>query len=99
MSEYEVYRAFDDGLTREELAGAVEKCGEAIENLRTEGEDVSYLGSEVLLDDEETIVGTMCCFDASSREIVEELNERAGVPFTRTYRRGTPVEGERSKTA
>lgn len=93
MTEYEVYREFERGLTREELDGAVEACGETIEEMRAEGEDVSYLGSEVLLDDDGAIVGTMCCFDGESREQIEDLNERADVPFVTTYRRGTPVEG------
>lgn len=97
MPEYDVYRAFDGGLTEAELHGAVAACGEAIEALRAEGEHVRYLGSEVLLDDEDTIVGTMCCFDGESREQIEALNERAGVPFVTTYRRGTPVEGEAPK--
>lgn len=97
MPEYEVYREFESGLTEPELHGAVEACGEKIEQLRTEGEHVRYLGSEVLLDDEGSIVGTMCCFDGESREQIEALNERAGVPFVTTYRRGSPVEGEAPK--
>ena len=97
MTEYDVYREFPDGLSTEDLEGAVAACGETIEEMRSEGADVAYLGTEVLLDDEETIGGTVCCFDGESREQIEELNERAGVPFVRTYRRGTPIAGEREK--
>lgn len=99
MTEYGVLRQFEDGLTREELDGAVEACGEVIEELRAEGDDVQYLGSEVLLDDSDgTITATVCCFDGKSREQIEEVNERAGLPFVTAYRRGSPVEGEAPKT-
>jgi hypothetical protein len=49
------------------------------------------------MDDSETIVGTMCCFDGESSAQVEELNERVGVPFVETYRRGSPIAGVRAK--
>lgn len=97
MPEYEVYREFDGGLSQDQLRGAVEACGDAIEECRAEGQQVGYLGSEVLLNEAGTIVGTMCCFDGESREQIEQLNERAGVPFVTTYRRGTPVEGAEPK--
>lgn len=93
MTEYEVYREFENGIPEAELEGAVEACGETIEEMRGEGAEVSYLGSEVLLNDDGAIVGTMCCFDGESREQIEELNHRAGVPFSTTYQRGTPVKG------
>jgi predicted RNase H-like HicB family nuclease len=99
MTEYDVYRSFPDGLSAAELDGAVSACGETIEEMRAEGADVSYLGTEVLMDDSETIVGTMCCFDGESSAQIEELNERAGVPFVETYRRGSPIAGEREKRA
>jgi hypothetical protein len=97
MAEYDVYRSFPDGLSEEELDGAVEACGETIEEMRAEGADVSYLVTEVPMDDSETIVGTMCCFDGESSAQVEELNERVGVPFVETYRRGSPIAGVRAK--
>lgn len=98
MTEYNVFRRFDDGLSRDELDGAVQACGEAIEDMRAEGADVRYLGSEVLLDDDGDITATVCCFDGESREQIETVNERAGVPFATTYRRGVPVEGEAPKS-
>lgn len=97
MTEYDVYREFPDGLSADDLDGAVEACGETIEEMRAEGADVAYLGTEVLLDDDERIVGTVCCFDGESSTQIEELNERAGVPFVRTYRRGSPIAGEKPK--
>lgn len=97
MAEYDVYREFPDGLSAEQLDGAVSTCGETVEEMRSEGADVSYLGTEVLMDDSETIVGTMCCFGGESSARIEELNERAGVPFVETCRRGSPIAGEREK--
>lgn len=99
MTEYNVFRQFEGGLTREELDGAVGACGQAIEEMRGEGADLTYLGSEVLLDDEGAITGSVCCFDGESREQVEAVNDRAGVPYTTTYRRGVPVEGEARKSS
>lgn len=99
MTEYNVFRQFEEGLSREELDGAVGACGQAIAEMRAEGADLTYLGSEVLLDEEGTITGTVCCFDGESREQVEAVNDRAGIPYTTAYRRGVPVEGEAPKSA
>lgn len=55
--------------------------GEAIQALRSNGRDIAYLGTEVLLNDEGSIIGTMCCFDTESSELVAKANEQAGVPF------------------
>lgn len=98
MVEFETYREFEQGMSHEELNGAVEQCGEAIQALRSNGRDIAYLGTEVLLNDEGSIIGTMCCFDAESSDLVAKANDQAGVPFTEIYRRGTPVEGERPKS-
>lgn len=98
MTEYDVLRQFERGLSRAELDGAVEACGEAIEEMRAEGADLSYLGSEVLVDDEGSITGTVCCFDGESRQQIEEVNDRAGLPFETVYRRGAPVKGEAPKS-
>lgn len=97
MAEYDVYREFPDGLSAADLDGAVAACGDAINAMRAEGAEVAYLGTEVLLDDQETIMGTVCCFEGESTTQIKELNERAGVPFVKTYRRGTPIAGERPK--
>lgn len=98
MVEFETYREFEQGLAHADLEAAVERCGEAIQELRSGGETIAYLGSEVFLNDDGAIVGTMCCFEAESRDTVREANDRAEVPFEQIYRRGTPVEGERPKS-
>jgi hypothetical protein len=99
MTEYNVFRQFEEGLSRDELDNAVGACGQAIAEMRAEGADLTYLGSEVLLDDEGAITGSVCCFDGESREQVETVNDRAGIPYTTTYRRGVPVEGEAPKSS
>ena len=92
-----MFREVPDALSAADLDGAVTACGEAIEEIRAEGDGVAYLGTEVLLGDDQRIGARVGCFEGENRVQIEEPKERAGVPFTGTYRRGTPIPGEREK--
>lgn len=93
MTNYDVYREFGSGITQEELDAAVERSGEAIETMRMEGQIISYLGSDVFVDEDDRIKATICRYDAESVEQVENHSEEAELPFDIVFMRGTPVPG------
>lgn len=93
MTNYEVYREFDSGLSGDDLEQAVERSGAAIEEMRGEGESISYLGSQVFVDEDEMAWATMCRYDATSEEAVRDLSERAELPVNEVFLRGTPLHG------
>lgn len=92
MTNFDVLREFGSGITQAELDSAVERSGEGIEAMREDGHAISYLGSEVFVDDEGTIMATLCRYDAGSETEVREHSERAELPVTGVFRRGTPVD-------
>ena len=91
MTNYDVFREFGDGITQSELDQAVERSGDAIESMREGGRTISYLGSEVFVDDEGTIMATLCRYDAESESDVREHSDRGQLPISGVYLRGDPV--------
>lgn len=94
MTNYEVLREFGAGITQSELDQAVERSGEAIESMREDGHAISYIGSEVFVDEEGTIMATMCRYDAESESDVREQSERGELPVSGVFLRGKPVDAK-----
>lgn len=67
------------GFTPEQLSQATSRLAAAASELAAEGEDVRYLGSTALPEEE----SCFCRFEAQSREGVERACVRADVPFAR----------------
>lgn len=91
MTNYDVLREFGDGITQAELDQAVERSGDAIESMREDGHAISYLGSEVFLDDSGTVVATVCRYDAESESDIREHSDRGELPLRGVFLRGDPV--------
>lgn len=94
MVEYRIYRELDEGISEDELDAAAEKSGEVLTEMREEGTEIRWHDSEVLTDEDGTVVGTFCRYDAESEDAIEEHADRTGIPATTIARRGTPLEGE-----
>lgn len=92
MTNYDVLREFGSGITQGELDQAVERSAGAIESMREEGHVISYLGSEVYTDESGAITATMCRYDAESEADVREQSERAELPVSGVFLRGSPVD-------
>lgn len=92
--EYLILRELPEPITDDELAAAADASGEALEELREEGTEISWVESEVLADDDGGIVGTFCRYRAESEAAVHEHADRAGLPVTKVTRRGKPLSGE-----
>lgn len=67
------------GLSQRDLLRSLARVQRAIEDLRSEGTPVRYLGSTIILEDE----ACFCQFDAPSETAVAEANRRAGAQFDR----------------
>lgn len=94
LEDFMILRELDDPISKQELEGAGEQSGEVLERLREEGVGIRWVESDVLIDEEEQITGTLCHYQAESEDAVREHAERAGLPATRIDRRGEPLEGE-----
>lgn len=92
MTNFSVLRQFGDGVTQDELEMAVDRSNEATESMREDGHAISYIGSDVFVDGEGSIVATICRYDAESERDVREQSERGELPVSGIYREGDPVE-------
>jgi hypothetical protein len=78
MSVYMVDRSLP-GITREQLAAAQKAAIEMSQKFSAEGKRVRYLRSTFVPGE----AHCMCLFEASTPEVVKELNEAAKLPFSR----------------
>lgn len=93
MTNYEAFRAFESSITERDLDEAVERSNEATEWMREHGNTISYLGSDVFMNEDGEIAGTVCHYDAESEDVVREHSERADLPITSVFIRGTAIPG------
>ncbi|WP_265110568.1 DUF4242 domain-containing protein [Halosolutus halophilus] len=99
MTNYDVLREFEAGITNEQLEQAVESSGEAIEEFRSGGVPMSYLGSQTFLNEDGSIGATMCRYDADSEATLREHSERAGLAVSDIFVVGPPHAGMAPKTS
>lgn len=92
MTNYAVLREFGDGITQAELDEAVARSNESTESMREDGHAISYLGSEVFVNEAGSIVATMCRYDAESKRDMLEQSERGGLPVSGVFLRGKAVD-------
>lgn len=67
------------GIDMEGLAGAQQAAIATTEKFQQDGKDVRYIRSTFVPGDSQC----MCLFEASSEDLVRDVNETAGLPFTR----------------
>ena len=67
------------GITMDQLAGAQRAAIETSQQSTAEGKPVRYLRSMFIPADSRCT----CLFEAGDADAVREVNERAGIPFTR----------------
>ena len=93
-TDFLIMRELDDPITHEQLDEATDASGAALEELREEGIDIEWVGSEVLEDDAGQVTDTFCHYRAESEEAIYEHADRAGLPATNVSRQGNLLEGE-----
>jgi hypothetical protein len=67
------------GIDAEGLAGAQKAAIQTAERFRSEGKEVRYIRSTFVPGESRC----MCLFEAPTPELVREVNDAAGLPFTR----------------
>ena len=67
------------GITLEQLGGAQKSAIETSEKFTSQGKQVRYIQSTYIPGESRV----MCLFEASSPQLVEEVNQAANIPFTR----------------
>ena len=66
------------GVTMEQLGAAQKAAIETSQRFTSEGKAVRYIRSTFIPGD----ARCMCLFESSSQELVKDVNETAGIPFT-----------------
>ena len=77
MTVYMVERDLK-GITMEDLAAAQKAAIETSQKFTSEGKPVRYIRSTFVPGDSRC----MCLFESTSQELVQDVNETAGIPFT-----------------
>ena len=77
MTVYMVERDLT-GVTMEQLRAAQKAAIETSQRYTSEGKAVRYIRSTFVPGD----ARCMCLFESSSQELVKDVNEAAGIPFT-----------------
>lgn len=80
MPQYMVERHLPD-FPPDQLPGAAAAAKEKSAELSSEGQDVRYLRSTYVPEGEKCF----CLFEGVSREAVEEVQRRAGLPFEKIH--------------
>jgi hypothetical protein len=79
MAVYLVERSLMKGTTMDELGVAQKSAIETGKKMTASGKKVRYIRSTFVPDE----ARCLCLFEATSPELVKELNEQAKIPFTR----------------
>jgi hypothetical protein len=93
-TDFLILRELGDPITYEGLDEATDASGAALEELREEGTDIEWVGSEVLENEAGRVTGTFCHYRAESEDAIYEHADRAGLPATNVSRQGEPLGGE-----
>jgi hypothetical protein len=67
------------GIAMEDLAAAQKAAMRQAEEMRAEGKDIRYIRSTFAPDDGRC----MCLFEADGADTVRDLNDAAGIPYSR----------------
>jgi hypothetical protein len=78
MGVYLVERSLE-GITMDQLGAAQKSAIEAGKRMTAGGKNVRYIRSMFVPGE----ARCMCLFEATGTDLVKELNEQAGIPFTR----------------
>lgn len=93
LEGYLIFRQIDPPVTHDERARASERSIAALETVRGDGKAIDWVRSEILTNEDDLVVGTLCHFRAESEEAIVEHADCAGLPVSQIYHRGEPVDG------
>ena len=93
LEDFLILREIDPPVTNAERERASERSIAALETVRDDGEGIDWVESQIMTDEEDMVTGTLCHFRAESEETLHEHADCAGLPVSRIFHRGEPVDG------
>lgn len=98
LEEFLILRLLDEPVTHAEFERACERSAAAIETVREDGMDIDWVESEIMANEGDEVVGTLCHYKAESEDVIHQHADCAGATVTRIERRSQPVEGATYET-
>lgn len=93
LEEFLILRQLEEPVSQAERERASERSIEALKIVRDDGHAIDWVESQILEGEDGEVMGTLCHFKADNEAALHEHAECAGLPVTKVYRRGHPVEG------
>ena len=93
LTDYLILREIDPPVTHAERERASERSIAALETVRGNGTGIDWVQSEIMTNEDDMVTGTLCHFRAESEEELYDHADCAGIPVSRIFRRGSPVDG------
>ncbi|MFW5959115.1 MAG: nickel-binding protein [Natronomonas sp.] len=93
LVDYLILREIDPPVTHAKRERASERSIAALETVRDDGEDIEWVESQIMTNEEDMVTGTLCHFRAESEEALYEHADCAGLPVSRVFHQGEPVDG------
>lgn len=93
LEDFLILREIDPPVTHAERERASERSIAALETVRDDGEDIEWVESQIMTDEADMVTGTLCHFRAETEEALHEHADCAGLPVSRVFQRGQPVDG------
>lgn len=93
LTDYLILRELDQPVSHAERERASERSIAALETVRGDGTGIDWVQSEIMTNEDDMVTGTICHFRAETKEALYEHADCAGIPASRIFRRGQPVDG------
>jgi hypothetical protein len=93
LEDFLILREIDPPVTHAERERASERSIAAVETVRDDGKDIDWVQSQIMTNEEDMVTGTLCHFRAATEETLYEHADCAGLPVSRVFHRGEPVDG------
>lgn len=93
LTDYLIFREIDPPVTHTERERASDRSIAALETVRDDGAGIEWVQSEIMTDEDDMVTGTFCHFRSESEQALYDHADCAGIPVSRVFRRGPPVDG------
>ena len=93
LVDFLILREIDPPVTHAERERASERSTAALETVRDDGTGIEWIESQIMTNEADMVTGTLCHFRAETEEALHEHADCAGLPVSRIFHHGEPVDG------
>ena len=93
LKDFLILREIDPPVTHDERERASERSIAALATVRDDGEAIEWVESQIMTNEADMVTGTLCHFRAETEEALHAHADCAGLPVSRVFHQGTPVDG------